>query len=565
LAEATRERPRATWPWWLLAGVALVAGVWLRASQLRTQMLFDDEWHAVRMLIRSDMAGIATHFGFADYCIPLTLYYRWLYEHAMLDEWAMHLPLLLAGCALLVVAPWLLRASLAPATRATWVALLAVSPPLIYFSRTARPYALLALCGVVALVAFRNGYERRGSPRAWAVVYVAATFVAGWAHLLSLVFTLWPFAWHGLGALRGCIGRSTRAEASRRLASLVAFGVVTAIPLALALVPPLLGDWASMAAKAGTNAVSVDSVFRTFLMQFGLADAWASVPVAALFAFGAWRLWQRERELVALVLSGCVVGALVVCAARPAWIQHAPVLVRYAAPVLPFLLLFLAEGIAGMVERLRVPAVAAIAACALVAVLAWRGPLPHWYYVPNQFMGHALFQFDYAAQANPYVTELELGPVPAFYRELARRPAGSVTLIEAPGLMESNFMPDPWLQQIHRQNVKHALVAPVCGTGEGWDEYPYTATGDRFTRVARLADILDGATWGADYLVLRLKPWTLPPGERFPWPVAWPDMPACVAKVEARLGAPVFTDDAIVVFALPHAAREVGGEAKADD
>lgn len=555
MAEARRGHPAAAWPWWLLAGLAFAAGAWLRASQLRTQMLFDDEWHAVRMLIGSDMGRIASHFGFADYCIPLTLYYRWLYQHAMLDEWAMHLPLLIAGCALLPAAPWLLRTSLAPATRATWIALLAVSPPLVYFSRTARPYAVLAVCGVVALVSFRNWYERRGSPRAWACIYVAATFVAGWAHLLSLVFTLWPFAWYGFGALRGCLDRTTRRAAARRLASLIGLGVVTAMPLALALGPPLLGDWASMAAKAGTNTVSVESVLRTFLMQFGLAHAWAAAPVAALFAFGAWRLWRRERGLVALVLSGCVVGAIVVCAARPAWIQHAPVLVRYAAPVLPFLLLFLAEGIAGLVERLRAPALAALAAGLVVAILVWRGPLPQWYYAPNQFMGHALFQFDYAADANPYVTELELGPVSAFYRDLARRPAGSVTLIEAPGLLESNYVPDPWLQQIHRQNVKHALAAPVCGSGEGWDEYPYTASGDRFTRVARLADLLDGASWGGDYLVLRLKPWTLPPGAQFPWPVAWPDMPACIAKVEARLGAPVFRDETIVVFDL-HATRD---------
>ena len=552
------ERPtpahrRAAWPWWLVSGIASTAGVWLRLSQLRSQTLVDDEWHAVRMLIRADMAGIATHFGLADYCIPLTLYYRWLYEHAMLGEWAMHLPLLVAGCALLVVAPWLLRASLGPATRATWIMLLAISPSLVYFSRTARPYALLALCGVVALVAFRNWYERRGSPQAWGALYLAATVLAGWAHLLSLVFTLWPFAWHGLGALRGCLMRTTRPAAARRLASLAAFGGLVALALAFALLPPLIGDWTSMAAKAGTSSATIESLHRTFLMQFGLADAWASAPVAVLFAFGAWRLWRRERELVLLVLSACLVGAVVVCAARPAWIQHAPVLVRYAAPVLPFLLLFFAEGIAGTCARLRAPSAAAIT-CVAIGLLVWRGPLPDWYYEPNQFMGHAMFQFDYAADANPYVTQLELGPVPAFYRDLARRPPGSVTLIEAPGLMHSNYMPDPWLQRIHRQNVKHALAAPVCGTGEGWDEYPYTATGDRFTRMARLADLLDGATWGGDYLVLRLKPWTLPPGGQFPWPVAWPDMPACVAKVEARLGAPMFRDEAIVVFDL-HATR----------
>jgi hypothetical protein len=106
------------------------------------------------------------------------------------------------------------------------------------------------------------------------------------------------------------------------------------------------------------------------------------------------------------------------------------------------------------------------------------------------------------------------------------------------------------LQAIHRQNVKFALAGPVCGNGE-WDEYPPGANGDRFHRMAKLADILDGARWGGDYLVLRLQPWTLPPAPEFPWPVAWPDMQACAAKVESRLGAPFYRDEQIVVFALP--------------
>ena len=546
---------RSAWPWWLLSFSALLAGVFLRMAQLRSQMLIDDEWHAVRMLIRSDMAGIAAHFGLADYCIPLTLYYRWLYDHAALSEWSMHVPLLVAGLALLVVAPWLLRSTLAPSARAIWIGLLAISPSLVYFSRTARPYALLALLGVVAFVAFRNWREQRGDRRVWASAYIVATFLGGWAHLLSLVFTLWPFAYHGLGDLRACFDRATRASALRSLRQLVGLGLLVAVPLVLVLGPPLLNDWGAMAGKAGANSATAASLYRTVLMQFGIADAWSCAAMVGLFAFGAWRLWRRERELVTLVLSAAVVGGVVVCAARPAWIQHAPVLVRYAAPVLPFLLLFVAEGIAGLVERLHWPTLGAAFAAACLGGLVVCGPLPRWYYTPNQFMDHALFQYDYDSAANPYATQLQLGPVSPFLRDLARRPPASVTLIETPARAHSNYMPDPWLQQIHRQNVKYALASPVCGTGD-WDEYPYTATGDRFSRVGRLADILDGATWGADYLVMRLHPWTLPPGKDFPWPVAWPDMPACVAAVAARLGEPAYRDDGIVVFALATRARQ---------
>jgi hypothetical protein len=540
-------RPRERWPWLLLMPLAFAVGLFLRVYQLRSQMLVDDEWHAVRMLMRADMAGIAGHFGLADYSIPLTLYYRWLYQQAALSEWSMHLPLLLAGIALLFAAPWLLRRNVSLPTRAVWLGLLAISPSLVYFSRTARPYALVALLGFVAIVAFRNWQERRGDRRVWAAVYIAATFVAGWAHLLSLVFTLWPFAYYGVGLLRRSLRAQSPGETLRAFGSTAALGVATLVPLALALGPPLRNDWAAMAGKAGADNATAESLYRTLLMQFGIADMWLCAVMAALLAFGAWRLWRRDRHLVGLPLSAALVGTLVICLARPAWIQHAPVLVRYAAPLLPFLLLFVAEGVVGVVERTA--AFAPVPAAALLAGLLVLGPMPAWYRHPNQFIDHALFQFDYDPAHNPYATMLELGPVSPFFRDLATRPPASVTLIETPQRAHSNSMPQPWLQAIHRQNVKFALASPVCGTGE-WDDYPYTASGDRFTRVGRLGDILDGATWGADYLVMHLQPWTLPPAPDFPWPVAWPDMPACVAKVATRLGEPVYRDQQIAVFVL---------------
>ncbi|MEO5621902.1 MAG: hypothetical protein ABIO74_04385, partial [Dokdonella sp.] len=397
------------WPWLALMLVAIVVGVFLRWYQLRTQMLVDDEWHSVRMLIRADAEGIAGHFGLADYCIPLTLYYRWLYDHAILSEWRMHVPLLLAGIALLVAAPRLLRQTVSLPTLAIWTGLLAISPTLVYFSRTARPYALIALLGVIAIIAFRRWHLRRGDCRIWASVYVVCTFLAGWAHLLSLVFTLWPFVYYGIAALGKVLRRSTRAEALRTLLAMVALGIATVIPLVIALLPPLLNDWGAMAGKAAVDSVTLNSLYRTVLMQLGIADAWWCVPMVMLSGFGVWRLWRRDRDLTGLTLSAAAVGMAVICAARPAWISHAPVLVRYSAPILPFLLLYVAEGFAGLLERVRQPlACAALALLGLTGLVA-AGPMPSWYYNPNQFMDHAIFQFDYDPRANPYATLLQLG------------------------------------------------------------------------------------------------------------------------------------------------------------
>jgi hypothetical protein len=528
---------------------AIAVGAFLRWYQLSTQMLIDDEWHAVRMLMRANAAGIAGHFGLADYCIPLTLYYRWLYDLGALNEWQMHLPLVLAGIALLVVASWLLRETITLPTRAVWVALLALSPTLVYFSRTARPYALIAVLGMVAIVAFRNWHSRRGDRRVWAMLYVVTTFLAGWLHLLSLTFTLWPFAYYGVAVLRQCRSSSTRTVALRSLGAMLVLGGVVSVALAAALAAPLLNDWRAMSGKAGADSVTLWSLYRTLLMQFGIADAWLCALICVLLVIGVRRLWRRDRDFVGLTLSATAVGIVVICAARPAWIQHAPVLVRYTAPILPFLLLYLAEGSVVVLELVRVPMLAAAFATLALGGLFCAGPMPGWFYSPNQFMDHEIFQFDYDPRQNPYSTLLQLGPVSPFYLDLAKRPPRSVTVIETPERAQSNFMPDPWLQKIHRQNVKFALASPTCGIGE-WDEYPYTATGAHFRRMVRLVDILDGATYGADYLILRLHPWTLPPGKDFPWPVAWPDMTACAEKVTRKLGAPTYRDDQIVVFAL---------------
>ncbi|MCW5578276.1 MAG: hypothetical protein KIS89_06520 [Dokdonella sp.] len=547
--EAMPGARSARWPWWLLVAAAVLAGSFLRVWQLRSQMLMDDEWHAVRKLIGADMENIADHFGVADYSIPLTLYYRWLYQQGTLSEWSMHLPLLLCGLALLLLAPALLRRTLALPERATWTALLALSPLLIYLSRTARPYALLALCGVIALVALRNWYQREGRSLGWAGVYVLATCLAGWAHLLSLLFTLWPLACVGLVALAGCLRPARRAQSWALLGHVWRLGAFVAGVLAIALLPPLLNDWDALAGKAATDSVSWNSFYRTLLMAAGTFDGFVLAASLALGVLGGVRLWRRDRFLVVAIVGAGIVGVAAIALARPAWVQHPAVLARYCTPILPWLLLLVAAGLVALLGRLRNAAVAACAVAAWLAIVVVRGPLPTWYYDPNQFMGHALFQFDYDPRANPYVTLFELGPVSPFYRELAQRPPGSVTLIETPAHMHSNYVPDPWLQRIHRQNVKFALAAPVCGEGD-WDEYSYHATGAHFSRVGRLGDIVEGATWGADYLVLRMQPWTLPYGAKFPWPVPWPDMAACAARVEARLGAPVHRDAQVTVFAL---------------
>jgi hypothetical protein len=531
--------------WLVLLVAAILAGAALRWYQLGIQVILDDEWHALHKLLRSDAWGIATSFGYADHSIPLTLYYRFLLLHGGLTEWVMHLPMLASGIALLIAAPMLLRREVSLPTRAVWVVLLAISPLLVYESRTARPYALTGLLVPFAIVAFRRWWHSERGATPWAATYVATSVLAGWLHATTLAFTLLPYVYCASRTLAALRSRNDLPRIWHASLRLLALALATAIPLAALLAPPIVHDWQSLSAKAGVHSVSIESLYRTFLMLFGVAQpAWLAV-LAALTGAGVVRLWSRERDLVVYLGLVTLGGAMAIAFARPMWINHPLVLARYALPVLPFLLLFLAEGTAGLLERLPAAPLRAAVVAALATALWWVGPIPGYLYYPNQFMGHLRFQFDYDPAHNPFVFQVPRDPVPEFYRMLAQRPPATITLIEAPWWLESNFNPHPWYQEIHRQFVKIGLVTPVCGV-RSFGEYPVTTAGLRLHQFAHLSSVLAGKSYGADYLVMHLVPWKTPPDAN----VEWPDVAACLPTIEAKLGAPTYRDAQIAVFDL---------------
>jgi hypothetical protein len=548
--KSSRSRPPGTLAWCVVFGLAIALGTWLRWYQLRIQVTLDDEWHAIHKMLSSDAWGIFTSFGYADHSIPLTLYDRFLLLHDGVTEWGMHWPMLLCGTLLLVAVPILLKREIALPERATWVALLAIAPLLVYHSKVARPYAITGLLVPLAVIAFRRWWRGERHAPLWGASYVVATFLAGWLHLVTVIFTFLPFVYYGVRSLLGAHRKGDPQAGLTGLRRLVFLGLLTLLPLAAVLTPPFVHDWPSMSAKAGVQSVTPESVYRTVLMLFGIGHPGALIALVPLTAIGAWRSWRRDRELTGYIATILLVGAFAIAAARPTWIQHPGLYGRYLLPVLPFLLLFTAEGIVAVLQRFNVGApLGALAVVAMVAALFWVGPIPGYIYYPNQFMGHLGFQFDYDPEKNPYLVERPKDPVPEFYRNLGKSPPGSITLIEAPWRLESDFNPHPWYQQVHRQKIKIGLVTPVCGV-RTFGEYPASVSGMHLHQFAHLSEVLAGKHYGADYLVMHLAAWRTPPDAI----VEWPDVKACLPTIEAALGAPVYQDAQIVVFDLKRGA-----------
>ena len=256
-------------------------------------------------------------------------------------------------------------------------------------------------------------------------------------------------------------------------------------------------------------------------------------------------MWRRERAFAGYAGFVVLVGIAAIILSKAAWLQHPLNFARYIQPVVPFLLLALAEGIVVALSFLRVePARAGLAAAALAGVY-FAGPVPGYLYSPNQFMTDQYFQFDYDPAHNPYLTVLPQGPIPDFYRQLGQRPPRSLTLVETPWSLETNHDPQPLYQAVHRQNIRIALTTPECGVSD-YGNYPESANGMQLSQFTHLSSVLRGETAGADYLVVHLRAWPESDGP----PSGWPDVATCLPLIEQRFGAPVYRDDDIEAFAL---------------
>jgi hypothetical protein len=215
-------------------------------------------------------------------------------------------------------------------------------------------------------------------------------------------------------------------------------------------------------------------------------------------------------------------------------------------PALPFLLLFAAEGIFRCVARFSAPMQGATCASVIAALLVF-GPLPGYYYDPNQFMASVYFQFDYDPAHNLLRTEYPAAPVTDFHRRLAAQPPRSVTLIEAPSSIFSFPNPLLFYQQQNRQMERVGLAGTLCGKkqyGE-FDEH----SGIHFRHFIALEALMRGEHPG-DFLVMHRKPWLTAQED-------WPDIDACLPTIEAKLGAPAYDDGDIAVFALTEKARAI--------
>lgn len=543
----SRNPARPVKPVAFLLPIAVVLGIALRHYQFDSQILFDDEWHAVHQLMLHQPKDFLLSFGVSDYCIPLTLLY-WT-EAALLglSEWGMRWPMLICGIATLVLLPLYVWRALGPRHAILFGFLLAISPALVLYSRIARPYAVTLLLVYMAHFAFDRHCNGSRYRRAFGAGYGLCAILAAWMHLVVGALVAAPFLyqiyvlWH-----------DDKARRMARLRSLFLLGLITLSGMALVILPPLLADASAIAAKSGADSPTLETIQGVWYWWIGTGSTTVVVSSLLLAAIGFPDLW-RSLPIVRTLSVGLLLTVAILLLLRPAWVQNPVTFGRYLLPVIPLLLLAVAAGtvrLANLAQRAP-PAIARVLAMAILGfpalALAAQSPLRDIFYYPNSNIADPYFYFDFRPAHNPFPGIFKrYAPLSAFWSQLPAAAPGSLRIAGAPFNFESISWDAPRWERIGRQRVVPAYLSGLC-IDKRFGEPPRDAR-FRFRNAVFLADESELVRKKIDMISFQ-KPYvvTLDDGRKI---FIGEETRQCEGALRTRFGSPTYEDDKLVVFTL---------------
>lgn len=503
------------------------------------QVLLDDEWHPLHQVIYYSPSRILTSFGNADYSIPLVLFYFLQHRLFGLSELGLRLPMVIAGTATVAALPCFVRRHVGDRVASMFALFLAASPILVSFSRIARSYAVTLLGIYFAFWCLDRAIVGRSLHWRWAWCYCVLCGLVVWAHPITGPMLIAPLIALWWAALRR-EGIEARA--------LVGLTMLVGVSMALAVLPPLLGDPQALAGKAGVDQMGFGTFLGAWFLWLGTgstAVAWVGLGLALI---GARRTWESV-TIARWIVIGALITVLALFIAKPWWIDRSLALARYLLPLAPVVLLCACMGLMACVDaamRLAPPPVRASHIPALIAMSAcfalwWRtGPYDELLRYPNSYTQHSYFQYDYRKENNPVRIGQAAFPASTFWSTLASGKAGSVTVAVAPFRYSTYEWPAPLWEIQSRQRV---IPAFVWGTCEPWrhGEVP-PRQGFDLKNAVHLIDAWSGFSQQVDYLAYYKSP---------RWNNVSPPLPQCEAWMREHLGRPTHEDDALIVWRNP--------------
>jgi hypothetical protein len=521
-------------------------GLYLRLDQFSLQVLLDDEWHVLHQMLSKSPGELVQTFGLADFSIPLALLYWCELKLFGLSEMGMRWPMMLAGIVFLVLSPLYVRRYFGGSIALLFMLLISISPRLVIYSKTARPYALTLLLSLLAVGLFQKFFEAEKSSLRWGFLYVLCAVTSSWLHLISLPLVVAPFAVYGLPAL---LKRDWQS-----VGRLFKLGLVTLAGLLLVVLPPMLGHPEALVDKMGAQLPEIQSYYGMLYVWMGTSSLGVVLAGLLLAGVGAGRLW-RQLPITISVLTGMFLTLVLILLTQPAWVQYPVTLARYLLPALPLFLLAVAVGASVVSDKLvktwgKSGQYASVAILlSLMTVMVFYSPLPKMLAKPNSNSLHSVYQFDYRQDKNLIIQYQDRFPVSPFWQKLATLPADSIKIVASPFSFETHHWDAARWEQISRQRIMPGYLTGFCD-GFWWGEVP-RERGFRFKNVGYLSDQNDLIQRGFDLLVFQ-KPISSEADESQGFALT---AGHCEPKIREKFPAPVYEDQWLIVFPLSENVR----------
>ncbi len=545
------KQPRLSHHQLLLASclAALAVGVFFRFQQIHLQVLLDDEWHSIHTLTALRYSKILASFGFSDHCIPCTLLFKGFFDGFGLSEMSMRALSLAAGVlTLMAVAGWLFANGLrAQAVGVTW--LLGISPILVYFSRSSRPYAIILLLCIVAIWAAFS-WERTRS-RKYLAVFIPSVALGAWANPLYGPVLMSPLLFFLFeNALKH---RSFRATLSASL-PLFAIGLLCLAAAALFLLPPLINDFDSVGVKVGWSFPDATTILEATHIFVGSGSAVVAFLFSGLALLGSIRLYIEKRRWFFFGLTALVVLALTLGAMRPLAFDTGLVFARYTLILLPALVLCWTWGLLWIAATVSAtPSVRSglVAICLALPLIG--NPIWDFSVRPNSYSQHVLFINDPRPGPGRLGVLVDRMLQSSYWDErihLDAEPGTSIAV--APWRFEAPLSALAVIERRTGYRTIPAFIRGFCAGGVFGELAKADGFGFRNVFYLETGEALSAEPVS---LIIWKKQWYVDPdaerilAERhiYPWALEQ-RYPQCADAIAEKYGEPIFEDEHLMVF-----------------
>lgn len=456
---------------WLL--LIFLLGTYLRLWHWPSQMMLDDEWHALNFVFNRSFFDVILQQGLGANSIPVNIYAWLVLNTTGWSEPLLRLPSMLSGIAALVVIPLLTRRIWGNFVACIMAALLAVSPVVIFYSRIMRPYApvmLLAMSSILLTLAWLKGGKRRdilfsALCGAFAIYYhLYAAIPVGMPFIVALVATIKP------------VGQRLRLmlESKTPFTDICIAGSIFAIiDGVLVVIPNLLNPWWSHGIH-GVDRANWQTVVTVSSLISGTRNPFLMPIIIALLLGGLVLMVRQSRTIGFAIVSSFVLFTLIMAKTTQEGAHAGIQVARYGITFLPLAFIAIAVALACLGEYLSEKYIIfqrkqLLLSVALVAWLPFLATSPLWtiYSAPNNFTNQSAYQYRYDPikwQERSPERDLALGvsmaysDIPQFYKqsELLKTAKG---VIEYPMMIGDHFNLYYYYQHFHRLPVVAGFVS----------------------------------------------------------------------------------------------------------